>query len=47
MGKPMLQRRLVVLPPLLAAVLVTVAGVRRDNEYSGQYCLAPPFDPPI
>ena len=41
-GKPMLQRRLVVLPPLLAAVLVTVAGVRRDSEYSGQYSLAPP-----
>ena len=41
-GKPMLQRRLVVLPPLLAAVLVTVAGVRRDSQYSGQYSLDRP-----
>lgn len=30
----MLRGRYVVFPPLLAVVLVTVAGVRRDNEYS-------------
>ena len=35
--KPMLQRRLVVLPPLLAAVLATVAGVGRDSsDYGGE-----------
>ena len=34
----MLQRRLVVLPPLLAAVLATVAGVGRDSsDYGGEY----------
>ena len=33
----MLQRRLVVLPPLLAAVLATVAGVGRDSsDYGGE-----------
>ena len=45
----MLQRRLVVLPPLLAAVLATVAGVGRDSsDYGGEYGpasrpICPPF----
>ena len=47
--KPMLQRRLVVLPPLLAAVLASVAGVGRDSsDYGGEYSpacrpICPPF----
>ena len=45
----MLQRRLVVLPPLLAAVLASVAGVGRDSsDYGGEYGpasrpICPPF----
>ena len=45
----MLQRRLVVLPPLLAAVLATVAGVGRDSsDYGGEYGPASrPICPPL